>query len=112
MITLKVITITGTVISIISLSATIVGLIVFKLVKTGYLGLKTNLSISGKLVMQVITKLTFSDFPHSQSLNVAIIFRQIRSVLTNRVHIGLSISLLIAYLALLIGPERVDDEGW
>ncbi|XP_063677731.1 uncharacterized protein LOC134813781 [Bolinopsis microptera] len=39
------------------------------------------------------------------------VFKQIRSVLTNRVHIGLSVSLLLAYIFLLIGPDLVADEG-
>ncbi|KAL5251874.1 hypothetical protein ACHWQZ_G014876 [Mnemiopsis leidyi] len=39
------------------------------------------------------------------------VFKQIRSVLTNRVHIGLSTSLLFAYIFLLIGPDLVEDEG-
>ncbi|XP_063677628.1 uncharacterized protein LOC134813705 [Bolinopsis microptera] len=63
---LQIITILGTVLSMIGLVATIVGLSVFK---------------------------------------------QIRSVLTNKVHIGLSSSLLIAYFFLLVGADLVGSEG-
>ena len=37
--------------------------------------------------------------------------RQIRSIPTNRVHIGLSMSLLIANICLLIGAERTSNKG-
>jgi len=39
------------------------------------------------------------------------VFRKIRSAITNKVHIGLSVSLLVSYLVLLIGLDRTESDG-
>ena len=118
--TLQIITIVGCTLSIIGLLATIIGLAVFKLVSTIFhiipcsewyfwFFVYESVNVFNKIIKtyrwQFINEYFWLQHYHEMR------FRQIRSVLTNRVHIGLSTSLLFAYIFLLIGPDLVEEEG-